>query len=92
VHHLQSAGGIPRRFFISPARLGIAPADCILPKRFHFAEQRFASLLAQHLASNMPSERTSRRRGASFRSPVCASNSARRCCQFSGFHKRAIVF
>ena len=50
VHHLQRACGIPRRLFVSSARLGIAPADCILPKRFHFAKQRFASLLAQHLA------------------------------------------
>ena len=42
--------------------------------------------------SSMPSERTSRRSGASFRSPDCASNSASRCGQLSGFHKRAIVF
>src|SRR5580658_884089 len=42
--------------------------------------------------SRVPSERTSRRSGASFRSPDWASNSARRCDQLSGFHKRAIVF
>src|SRR5271165_6346769 len=40
----------------------------------------------------MPSERTSRRNGASFKSPDCASSSASRCDQLSGFHKRAIVF
>ena len=41
--------------------------------------------------SNVPSERTSRRSGASLRSPVCASSSASRCDQLSGFHRRAIV-
>jgi hypothetical protein len=40
----------------------------------------------------MPSDRTSRRSGASFRSPLCASNSASRCDQLSGFHNKAIVF
>src|SRR3954451_3443942 len=39
----------------------------------------------------MPSERTSRRSGASFKSPDCASSSASRCDQLSGFHKSAIV-
>jgi len=41
--------------------------------------------------SSVQSERTSRRRGASFRSPERASNSFNRCDQLSGFHKRAIV-
>src|SRR5205807_5417770 len=39
----------------------------------------------------MPRERTSRRSGASFSSPDCASSSASRCDQLSGFQRTAIV-
>jgi len=39
------------------------------------SKQLFAGLLAQHLAQQRASERTSRLSGASFSSPLCASSS-----------------
>ena len=67
-----------------------AAPDGGLAQLFDLLVELVAGLLAQHAPSSIPSERTSRRSGASFSRRMRASSSARRSVQLSGFQKRSI--
>jgi hypothetical protein len=85
----ECGGGVASDFGFVAAVFSVAACDGALAQGFDFFEEVFASLLAQDDAEQRAQRAHVAAQGASLRSPVCASSSARRCDQLSGSREEA---